>query len=299
MSKRAIQFLSPLSYRGLLSARSNTRVVPVDGSWYMPNNPRDPLNDFQKDRLPQSKLFDLDSVKDDESPYPHMLPSLEKFNKAVSELGISKDDKLIIYDRVGNFSAPRVAWTFQTFGHENVYLLENFPLYQSYSYPMEYKELPLSEPASVYQSTEFDSNAVISFEQFVDIVSNKEKRQDYNILDARSYGRFTGEDPEPRAGLSSGHAPGAKNLPFSRLIDSTKNNLFLGKDQINSIIRDELQLDEDKPTIVMCGTGVTACILKAALDSVGFNKAGIRVYDGSWTEYSQRAGEDLIVKGKD
>ncbi|KAH3680622.1 hypothetical protein WICPIJ_008193 [Wickerhamomyces pijperi] len=296
MSKRSIQLLSPLSYRGLLSARSTSRVIPIDGSWYMPNNPRNPKLEFQTERLPNSKFFDLDGVKDDQSSYPHMLPSLEQFNTAMSQLGLRKDDKLIIYDRVGNFSAPRVAWTFQTFGHDNVYLLNNFPSYQTFAYPMETKEYQHPEPTE-YKSTEFDSDAVLSFEQFIDIVSDSAKRQEYNILDARSYGRFTGEDPEPRAGLSSGHAPGAKSLPFSKVLGL--NNLFLDKPSLQTLIHDQLKLDQDKRTIVMCGTGVTACILKTALDSVGFNKAGIQVYDGSWTEYAQRAGEDLIVKGKE
>ncbi|KAH3678378.1 hypothetical protein WICMUC_001395 [Wickerhamomyces mucosus] len=293
MSKRAIKLLSPLSYRGLLSARSDARVIPIDGSWYMPNNPKDAVRDFKTERLPNSKYFNLDAVKDNKSSYPHMLPSLKQFNEAASVLGLRKDDKLIIYDRVGNFSAPRVAWTFQTFGHDNVYLLNNYPLYQTYSYPTETRPLENISPTT-YESEEFDSNAVLSFEEIIQIVSNPDTRSNYNILDARSYDRFTGESPEPRPGLPSGHALGAKSLPFSKVLDS--NNVFLPPQQIKEIVK-SLELDIEKPTIVMCGTGVTACILKTALDSIDFNKKGIQVYDGSWTEYSQRADPELIVKG--
>lgn len=298
MSKRAIQLLTPLAYRGMVStARADSRIVAVDGSWYMPNNPRDPVAEFKTERLPNSRFFDVDGIKDPQSSYPHMLPSLSDFNAAVSKLGIQKTDKLVIYDKVGNFSSPRVAWTFQTFGHENVFLLNNYPKYLECAYPLEHSaETAESHNSSQYESTEFDKNAVLSFEQVVDIVSTKSKRDQYTILDARSFGRFTGDDPEPRPGLSSGHAPGAKSLPFSKVLDD--NNVFLDQSQMIEVLKNA-GVEPEKPVIVMCGTGVTACILKAAIDSVGFNKGGVQVYDGSWTEYAQRAGSDLIVKGND
>jgi thiosulfate/3-mercaptopyruvate sulfurtransferase len=295
MSKRSIQLLSPVSYRCLLTTKDAAqRVLAIDGSWYMPNSDRNALGEYKESRLPSSRFFDLDGIKDDESAYPHMLPKISAFNEAISKLGIQKTDKLIIYDRVGNFSAPRVAWTFQQFGHEDVQLLNNFPSYLKYSYPLERSQEDV-EPSN-YKSTEFDSNGVLSFEQFVDIVSHESKRADYNILDARSLDRFTGDAPEPRPGLPSGHAPGAKSLPFTKVLN--EDNLFLKEPQLSEVFQ-SIGFDAEKPTIVMCGTGVTACILKAALDSIKLNKAGIQVYDGSWTEYAQRAGPELIVKGKE
>lgn len=293
MSKRAIQLLSPVSYRCLLTTQqSSKRVIAIDGSWYMPNSDRNALAEFEQERLPNSRFFDVDGIKDSNSPYPHMLPTLADFNKAIKSLGIQKDDKLVIYDRVGNFSAPRVAWTFQVFGHDDVQLLNNYPSYLQYSYPLERSNVEITP--SNYESTEFDSNGVLSFDQFVEIVSDGSKRNQYNILDARSYERFTGEAPEPRPGLPSGHAPGAKSLPFTKVLD--ENNLFLKEPQLIEVLQ-SIKFEPEKPTIVMCGTGVTACILKTALDSIGYNKKGIQVYDGSWTEYAQRAGPDLIVKG--
>ena len=39
------------------------------------------------------------------------------------------------------------------------------------------------------------------------------------IADARSPGRFSGAEPEPRAGLRSGHMPGARNVHYARLLE--------------------------------------------------------------------------------
>jgi len=41
---------------------------------------------------------------------PHMLPSEEAFAAAVSALDIKNQDKVIVYDGKGFFSAPRVWW---------------------------------------------------------------------------------------------------------------------------------------------------------------------------------------------
>ncbi|CCH40487.1 3-mercaptopyruvate sulfurtransferase [Wickerhamomyces ciferrii] len=281
MSKKAIQLLSPYSFRGLLSsARQDARVIAVDGSWYMPNNPRNAKEEFDNLRLENSRFFDLDAVKDNSSPYPHMLPSIEEFNQSVRKLGIKNSDKVIVYDKTGNFSAPRVVWTFSVFGHENVYLLNNFPEYERYKYPVLKDNDHTTPEPSDFEAKNFDKDAVISFEQFVEIVSNENLRTKYNILDARSHDRFTGEAPEPRPGLPSGHAPGAKSLPFGKVLG--ENNLFLDSSTLTKIV-DSIGVDPEKPTIVMCGTGVTACILKTALDKIGYNKKGIQVYDGSWT----------------
>lgn len=44
-------------------------------------------------------------------------------------------------------------------------------------------------------------------------VSSASKLGDHEILDARSAGRFSGAEPEPRAGLRGGHIPGSKTCP--------------------------------------------------------------------------------------
>lgn len=296
MSTKPVQLLSPVAFRALLgTARSDARVIPIDGSWYMPNNPRDPKADFIKERLENAKFFDLDAVIDKTSPYPHMLPTVEEFNSGVSRIGLKKTDKLIVYDKAGNFSAPRVAWTFQVFGHKHVYLLNNYLEYEKFKYPIEHFESTNPSDTSEYKSSGIDREAFVTFEQFYDIVSNEDQREKYNILDARSHDRFTGEAPEPRPGLPSGHAPGAKSLPFSKVLGVS--NLFLEPSVLKEVVK-STGFDPEKPTIVMCGTGVTACILKAALDSAGLSKSGIQVYDGSWTEYAQRAGPEMIIKGE-
>jgi len=72
----------------------------------------------------------------------------------------------------------------------------------------------------------------------------------------RSFGRFYADEPEPRAGMKSGHVPFSLNLPFNILI---KNGKLLDEDDIQTLSKD-LNIDKNRDIIFMCGSGVTACI---------------------------------------
>ncbi|KAL5647902.1 hypothetical protein ACJX0J_042601, partial [Zea mays] len=60
--------------------------------------------------IPGALFFDLDGIVDQTTDLPHMLPSEEAFTTAISELDIKNQDKVIVYDGKGFFSAPHVWW---------------------------------------------------------------------------------------------------------------------------------------------------------------------------------------------
>lgn len=261
------------------------RTIPVCASWFLPNDSRNGLQTFREKRIPQSRFFDLDKVIDRHSPYPHMLPSASDFASAMSGLGIRKDDTVVVYDshEAGIFSAPRVGWTLKIFGHGQVHLLNNFKLWVEEGYPTESGEF-WSVDTCPYPIPQLDESKVADFETVKEVAQdyNKEGSEGVQILDARSRGRWTGEDPEPRPGLSSGHMPGSINIPMGELLDPT-TKAFLPADQLRKIFV-EKGVDPSKPIINSCGTGVTAAIIDAALSEAGYGDEKMRrIYDGSWT----------------
>lgn len=182
------------------------RIIPLCASWYMPNDAkkRTGLQSFLADRIPHARFFDVDAVKDEESPYPHMLPTPEVFAKAMGELGIRKDDSVVVYDSadMGIFSAPRVAWTLKIFGHQGVHILNNYKLWVDQGFAVEKGE-PQKIEATSYPVPQLAKEKVLSFEQLKESIKEqgKEGAEGIQILDARSKGRFEGSDPEPRAGI--------------------------------------------------------------------------------------------------
>ncbi|KAG6767153.1 hypothetical protein POTOM_028332 [Populus tomentosa] len=110
----------------------------LDASWYMPDEQRNPIQEYQVAHIPGALFFDVDGIADQTTNLPHMLPSEEAFAAAVSALGIENKDGLVVYDGKGIFSAARVWWMFRVFGHEKVWVLDGgLPRWRASGYDVE------------------------------------------------------------------------------------------------------------------------------------------------------------------
>lgn len=305
---RMVSTLAPASVAAAYAEKAAT-LQPVDATWYLPNIPQSGYHEFMKRRLQNAVFFDVDAAKDTSKPYPHMLPSADVFKQYVDQLGIKNNSDLVFYDQQGIFSACRAGWLFEIFGHDEAKIayLNTFPAYhKSLSDPNLVMKLhtaetlvdtslataPSSLPPSDYQVS-FDPSKVVLYEDLLELLQNG-KISEYNLVDARGSKRFTGEIEEIRPGMSSGHIPGAINIPFTELL--TADQAFLSASSIRKILKAK-GIDESKPTIVSCGSGVTACVVRAAMQLAGYDSGKIAVYDGSWSEWAVRAPKEFIVKG--
>lgn len=264
------------------------RVIPLCASWFLPQNNelRNGRMMFERMRIPSARFFDLDAVKDHDSPYPHMLPTAEVFAKSMQDLGIRRDDTLVVYDtyELGIFSAPRVGWTLRVFGHPKVHVLNNFRLWVDRDYPTEEGNITsASEEPSNYPVPTVNTAKVAVFAEMIEIAKDSGKKggKGIQVLDARTKGRWEGFEPEPRPGLPSGHMPGSISIPISDLLN-TKSRALLPKCKLKEIFKKK-GLDPQKPIITSCGTGVTAAVIDAALEEADFGPSDRRLYDGSWT----------------
>ena len=74
------------------------KVKILDASWHMPNTNRDAYKEFLSEHIENSQFFDLDKNSDVNNSVPHMLPSKEKWQKIISNYGISNEDIIVVYD---------------------------------------------------------------------------------------------------------------------------------------------------------------------------------------------------------
>jgi len=278
--------VSPLINAEELDAliQSKGALAVVDASWHLPNVQRNAFEEFEQQRIPGAVFFDIDTIVDPETDLPHMLPSAAEFSQAVSLLGISSDDQVVVYDSVGLFSAARVWWMFTVFGHKNVSVLDGgLPAWKALSKTTgKALEQGASKPiqAAEPMAAELSHHAVCSWQEVLEATELERAR----ILDARPKARFDAAVPEPRKGLRSGHMPSAISLPFTELLNAENDEVMRLKpaEELAGIFKAR-GVTDGADVITTCGSGVTAAIITLALHVAGY-EAG-RLYDGSWSEW--------------
>ena len=255
----------------------------LDASMYLPGDGRNGYELYNKAHIPGARFFDIDDIADSHSPLPHMLPPVEKFVSRVRKMGIGDGHRVIVYDQQGLFSAARVWWTFRIFGHQDVAVLDGgLPKWLAGGHPVEEDE---PDPRERHFTGRRNSAMVRDVTQ----IAGAAKLRAEQIVDARAPGRFRGDEPEPRAGLRSGHIPGSKNVHYGSLMnpDGTMKDI-----DATRALFEAAGIDLKQPIVTTCGSGVTAAILTLALHRMGHTRNAL--YDGSWVEWG--AYPDLAVE---
>eukprot|EP00435_Cladocopium_sp_Y103_P076494 s1_g233.t1 len=240
---------------------------------------RDTRREYEDRHIPGAVFLDLDEISDQQSPFPHMLPSPDEFSSHVGQLGLGNTHHVVIYDGDGLFSAARFWWMFRVMGHEKVSVLDGgLP-----KWLVEGRRTATGIERPTAQQFVARPNPAMRRE--IDDIERNLKSLREQVVDARSHGRFAGTDPEPRPELSSGHMPGSLSLPFGELLNED-GTLKPPADLRQTFER--AGVDLKRPVVTTCGSGVTAAIPYLALTVL--EHPNISLYDGSWSEWAATDG---------
>ena len=255
----------------------------LDASWYLPNAGRDARAEYAAAHIPGARFFDIDEITDSRSNLPHMTPPPEKFISRMRAMGVGDGHQVVVYDGAGIFSAARVWWTFRLMGKTDIAVLDGgLPKWQAEGRETE-------DMAPIVKDRHMTISRQSHLVKDVTQVAHSAKLGEAVIVDARSPGRFEGTAPEPRAGLRGGHIPGARNVPYTAVLngDGTMKPL----PELRAVF-ETAGVDLKKPVITSCGSGVTAAVLSLALERLGHRNHSL--YDGSWSEWGMY--DDLAVE---
>jgi thiosulfate/3-mercaptopyruvate sulfurtransferase len=249
----------------------------VDATWYLPTLQRDARAEFREAHVPGAVYFDIDAIADRGTALPHMLPDAESFARAAGALGIGDGDRVVVYGGALLVAAARVWWTFRVFGHDAVAVLDGgLPRWRAEGRPLQSGD---ARPPRRRFTARMRPDLVAGLERVRRAMQDRGEQ----VIDARSHGRFTGTEPEPRPGVRSGHIPGSLNLPHDRLFQP--DGTLRPPDELRRVFA-SAGVALDRPVLTTCGSGVTASVLAFGLFLAGHRDAA--VYDGSWTEWGGR-----------
>ena len=225
-------------------------------------------------------LFRSDKFSNKKTELPHMLPDEEEWEKIVSNLGITNEDRIIVYDNSDVISSCRCWYTFIFFGHNpNLVSVLNGGLLK---WKKENKKTTNED--SKHEKKNYKAIKISHLVKSKEEIDKNTLEKKFQLVDARSKSRFLGLEKEPRQGIRSGSIQNSYCLPFGELIDQ-KDKTFLEK----NIIREKftnIGINNEKNVVFSCGSGITASVLGLAYSIIN-DKYLPAIYDGSWAEYGK------------
>jgi thiosulfate/3-mercaptopyruvate sulfurtransferase len=258
-------------------------VAVVDGSWHLAATGRNARREYDAAHIPGAVFFDIDAIADTSNPLPHMLPTAEAFATAAGALGIDEKQRIVVYDSLGLYSAPRVWWTFRVMGAQDVVLLDGgLPQWIAEHRPISHE--PAARAPRIFRAR-LDSARVFDLAEVRDGLA----AHAIQLVDARPAPRFLGETPEPRTWVRTGRIPGSLNVPLTSLVENGRLKTAHALRQAFA----DAGVDLRKPIVTSCGSGVNAAGLNLALEILGVRGTGL--YDGSWTEWGGRTDTPVAV----
>jgi thiosulfate/3-mercaptopyruvate sulfurtransferase len=189
----------------------------------------------------------------------------------LSNIGVSKDNKVVFYDNISGISAARGVWLLLYFSHKKVCMLNGgFQKWKREKFPIEVKSNQLSHaPFAGKPNRKIMADA--------EEVRRSINKKNVVIVDARSREEYDGS--EVRA-ARKGHIPSAVNIDWTRNIE---NSAFKSKHKLSKIYS---KMPKNAKIITYCQGGYRAAHAFLALKLLGYNNA--KLYLGSWGEWANR-----------
>lgn len=213
------------------------------------------------------------------------LVALPKLKETIEELGIDKNSRIVLC-----FSGSSVTITGRMFltldylglGDRTSFLDGGFELWKS-------ENRPVSQEAASVKRTSFTPTLKPSAVVTVESVKAAGSNRTVAIIDARSERFYNGDT----GGMSrGGHIPGAVNIPYSSVVDST--NRFLPYSELKAMF-EKAGVTAGKRVITYCHIGQQASLLYFVARYLGYDAS---LFDGSFEDWSSRTELPVEVPQK-
>jgi thiosulfate/3-mercaptopyruvate sulfurtransferase len=208
---------------------------------------------------------------------------ISQFNKQMqtllSNLGLTKDKRVIFYESNSGPSASRGVWLLSYFLHRNVSLLDGgFEKWKKEGYPIETKSNPYKHSAVGGKT---NSKLLATYNEIFTAIKNKGDQ--VLLIDSRSTSEFDGSIIRAS---KAGHIPGAINIDW---YENIENGAFKVHEKLRKIYSN---IPKHAMIITYCQGGYRAANSYIALKMLGYRN--VKVYLGSWGEWGNKVGLPVI-----
>jgi len=219
--------------------------------------------------IPGAAQLDLPRLGSSRDGCDNVLLGPDDFALLMAELGISDGDAVVAYDDQWGLAASRLVWALHRYGHVPAAVLDGgWDRWQEEDGPTATEE-PLREPGRF--------GARPTPKVYADLAGVREliERRDAKLIDTRT-------SPE----YEQGHLPGALCWDWFTAVPPDS---WSCSRPVPELLQEwaGLGLQPSDEVVVYCRSGMRAAHTYVTLRNAGF--ARVRLYDGSWQEWSQKA----------
>ncbi len=215
----------------------------------------------------------------------HPLPAPDQLIRTFSELGISPNSQVVVYDADSSMYAGRLWWMLRWMGHDAVAVLDGgLARWQREGHAVR-------EGEETAAAAHFKGAPRAGWRLTVDEVAAGLGDPSRLLVDARTPDRYRGiGETLDKVG---GHIPGAANYFFQQNLADDKT--FKSPQELQAQWAQILEGRDPKAVVMYCGSGVTACHNLLALEHAGIH--GVKIFPGSWSEWSADPSRPVSTEG--
>lgn len=227
---------------------------------------------YQQGHIPGAIHVDPQRLLAGEGDIPNKLPNPMQLSTLFSEIGLTENRQVVVYDDQRGPWAGRMIWTLHCVGHQQCSFL-NGQLEGWKNASLEIETQPNSPVPSYFEAT-------IDDQLLADVRYISEHLDDPSVAiwDARSAEEYNGSKVvNARFG---GHIPGAALYEWTDLL--TEDNRLRPAAEVISELKAQ-GITPEKTVITHCQTHRRSGLTYLAAKHLGFEQ--VRCYDGSWFEW--------------
>jgi len=212
-----------------------------------------------------------------------------RFQKIARAAGINQDSIVVLYGDKNNWFAAWGAWIFNTYGIQDVRLLDGGRVKWEKD-GRGFTTVVPTPKAGNFIATKADRSIRATLNR--DVIPAVRKKGSVDLVDIRSADEFSGKIFAPAGfqelAVRAGHIPGAVNVPWGQNVNS--DGTFKTVAELKKLYADK-GIDGKKTIITYCRIGERSSLTWFVLSEIlGYE---VKNYDGSWTEYGNSVGNPI------